>query len=321
MNEPNTKENQNMTVYSNERLSLIETLNQSLGNLALADIRRCCKNPELHLYDLMRISGIDNSLGIKILDSLRENGIIINNGIVSYNYFIRSTLGFPNELKCFEHEVLKMLAFKTEFSPPKMGGFILGCCFIDSMSGFYLGVTTKSFQSINTDFAVKKRKISKEASMEIHVWLKDNGIINSSNKLTKKPNIDMFSDFPSKYTEFCQFIVEKLCEYYAGVSSGDAFRMFVERYLNQYSPGNLYDALRCKLVHAYTEGGVYRFTDNNKDGAHLSKKDNKIILNLEDFVNDLESAFHRFIQDLKTDDKIYENALKRFKSMSILGIH
>ncbi|HNY35974.1 MAG TPA: hypothetical protein PLD14_01720 [Candidatus Pacearchaeota archaeon] len=109
--------------------------------------------------------------------------------------------------------------------------------------------------------------------------------------------------------------------YYGNCSTGKNYRSFVDKFLPQYDSRNFYEDLRCKLVHDYSEGGSYVFKDN-KPIEHLKKykKSNKIIINLENFVEELEKIVDDYLKLITNDDVAYKNALKRIKSLGLLGI-
>lgn len=202
---------------------------------------------------------------------------------------------------------------------PKLAGFILGSCFVDVLSGFYKGITKYSFKPINKDFAKTINGISISQSKVIHKWLIDNRMLDA---YTRKLNINFVNieelEFPNIVEKYKNEIIDLLKEYYTDFSSGDAYKEFVKKYMPKYNPDNLYSALRSQLVHNYTEGGIYWFTDA-KPGKHFSTERNgKILLNLEDFINDIENAYFKFIDDIENDNEMFERAYKRMKSLKLL---
>lgn len=75
---------------------------------------------------------------------------------------------------------------------------------------------------------------------------------------------------------------------------GKHFRAFVTRYMPQYDAAALYHDLRSGLVHSYAVGQTYSFTNLEHAGKHLETTQTgfgmRTLLNLEDFVDDLEQA-------------------------------
>lgn len=115
-------------------------------------------------------------------------------------------------------------------------------------------------------------------------------------------------------------------EYLAGFrygkeTNGNDYKDFVKNYLPQYHKDKLYKDLRCKLVHNYTEGGSYTFVDKNSSLHGKPTTDNKTVLNLENFVSDIEKAMEKYFNELRSDDKIFKLAVKRYKKLGLLGIH
>lgn len=121
--------------------------------------------------------------------------------------------------------------------------------------------------------------------------------------------------------------IEALAGFYCGQDdpntrsgSGDRFRKFVRKYLSQYNANDLWDSLRCGLVHSYAEKGKYNFV-NKKRWLHFqSDKNGRIIINDEDFVEDLEMAYKDFKKDIINDPTIFSSAKKRFEGFGIMRI-
>ena len=100
-------------------------------------------------------------------------------------------------------------------------------------------------------------------------------------------------------------------------SSHKIFVAFTREFLKAYDPEKLYVAMRCKLVHNYSEGGAYKFAFDMPN-RHLTKSENKIIINLEQFIDDIETAPNRYLQLLDTDHDVQLRAIKRWKHFGIL---
>lgn len=114
-------------------------------------------------------------------------------------------------------------------------------------------------------------------------------------------------------------------EYMAGFvvgreTKGEDYKQFVKDYLpNTYDPEKLYADLRCKLVHNYSEGGSYIFADGKPD-LHGKNLGNKMVVNLENFVDDIECALKKVINELNSDSEKWEKAEQRYDKIGILGI-
>jgi hypothetical protein len=107
---------------------------------------------------------------------------------------------------------------------------------------------------------------------------------------------------------------------YNRVAVGRNYKDFVEEYLPAtYDKEKLYKDLRCKLVHNYSEGGSYWFTDG-KPLLHGKTDRGKIIVNLENFLDDLESAMNKLFQQIDADPIIQQKAIGRYNSIGILGV-
>ena len=112
-------------------------------------------------------------------------------------------------------------------------------------------------------------------------------------------------------------------EYMAGFVCGRETRRkdykdFVRHYLPPvYDPSKLYTDLRCKLVHNYSEGGSYWLKDNQPQ-LHGQTVNGRTIINLENFVDDLENAFHRFMKQIQSDPSAKQKAIDRYNSIGLL---
>ena len=117
-------------------------------------------------------------------------------------------------------------------------------------------------------------------------------------------------------------------EYLAGFRYGketttrDDYKNFVKEYLgNKYDAEKLYADLRCKLVHNYSEGGSYQFIDAHAHLHNAKLPNNKILLNLENFIDDLKSALDEYFTQLEKDDKLFQLAFQRYEKVGLIGIN
>ena len=96
---------------------------------------------------------------------------------------------------------------------------------------------------------------------------------------------------------------------------------FVTRYMPAYDGNKLYYDLRCKLVHSYSVGGSYIFLDA-KPEHHMKISGTKIIINLENFVSDVENALKKFCKRLQNpyETQLRLKALKRLDNNGIVGV-
>lgn len=106
-------------------------------------------------------------------------------------------------------------------------------------------------------------------------------------------------------------------------STGEEYRITISKYFDRkYIPANLYSHLRCQLVHAYSEGGSYKFTDGNP-AVHLkevSAGSRILYLNLENFIDDLENMIVSFISDAKSDRIVMNNLRIRYSTNKIIKV-
>lgn len=108
---------------------------------------------------------------------------------------------------------------------------------------------------------------------------------------------------------------------YGKITKGLDYVRFVREYLNdKYDASKLYQDLRCKLVHNYSEGGSYAFTDNHPECHKVKIPDGRIMLNLENFIDDIEAVLIKYFGELRSDDEKYKLAQARYKKIGILTI-
>jgi len=131
-------------------------------------------------------------------------------------------------------------------------------------------------------------------------------------------------------------LIDHLAYFYSPIGnknsgSGPRFKSFVSVYLRRYNDKKLYKALRCHLVHNYSEGGSYLFT-HDRPNLHLQRdsKSGKSFVNLEDFLGEIQAAMVQFFDDAKRggtakgnsgrDVNIRDNIVKRFSDTGICGL-
>jgi hypothetical protein len=120
----------------------------------------------------------------------------------------------------------------------------------------------------------------------------------------------------------CSCFIEQVATYRYGTPNvgHPEFRQFIDDYLVGYDSQKLRADLRNKLVHNYSLGETYSLTMQSRD-AHLRKATNgSIILNLENFVDDLEQALHRFLNQLVTEPTVRKLAFKVLSKNHIIGM-
>jgi hypothetical protein len=137
-------------------------------------------------------------------------------------------------------------------------------------------------------------------------------------------DIKRASDGKSKMGAF--ILASCFIDYLAGFrygknTKGLDYVRFAKIYLNgKYDASKLYQDLRCKLVHNYSEGGSYAFTDNHPELHNTKTSDGRIMINLENFISDIENVMNTYFNELKTDDEIFRLAQARYDKLGILTI-
>lgn len=130
-------------------------------------------------------------------------------------------------------------------------------------------------------------------------------------------------------------LIDYFAGFYTGVTkrtlyrnSDKRFKRFVKRYIskydNRYNSDHLWGAIRSRLVHNYAVDLDYGFTHSNKEGEHFERRKHMngkeyIILNLEDFLNDIERAAKEYLKDLRKYKTYYTRAWRRYKSIGLIG--
>lgn len=112
--------------------------------------------------------------------------------------------------------------------------------------------------------------------------------------------------------------IDSLSAYASGGGKvGNRFTGFITKYFpsKYYGKENLiYDAFRCDGVHGWNlHKSVISGIPN--DPKHLEVKFDIAYISLYDFFNDLMKAFDKFYNELKTNDILKENLLKRYKEI------
>lgn len=101
--------------------------------------------------------------------------------------------------------------------------------------------------------------------------------------------------------------------------SGERFKGFVQRYLSEYNPEDLWNSLRCGLVHSYTDKGAYLFKNKDRALHHLKEFGDRLFINDEDFFASLEQAYMKFKLDILAENN-NELFLKAKRRLDALGL-
>jgi len=93
------------------------------------------------------------------------------------------------------------------------------------------------------------------------------------------------------------------------------FVKFIEDYFpKSYFPyaNRIYVDLRSKMVHNYSVNGKFILT-RELSKLHLTLIEDKVVIDLNPFVTDIENAMMIFFQELSTDKEILNNTLSHSK--------
>jgi hypothetical protein len=117
----------------------------------------------------------------------------------------------------------------------------------------------------------------------------------------------------------CSCFIDQLSGFrYNSTSVSSRYADFVNEYLPKYDGEKLYKDLRCKLVHNYSLGDSYVLIRNRKD-LHLTPLGVSQFINIENFIEELESAFALYESDLNTKEDIRSKAVEFFEDIKIVG--
>jgi len=109
--------------------------------------------------------------------------------------------------------------------------------------------------------------------------------------------------------------------YYGHKSTKDDYINFVNKYLRRYDGKQVYYSVRNGLVHNYSVERDFVFSEKGIDGPHLGKyKNGKTVLNLEDFLADIENAMSKYFKALEHDNNLRRRAINRFRSGKMLEV-
>ncbi len=94
-----------------------------------------------------------------------------------------------------------------------------------------------------------------------------------------------------------------------------AYTGFIDMYFptGRYNASGLYESLRSGLLHMFTiENRTYALTHGRPD-LHLRRDPyGQIVLNAEDFLDDLISARERYFNDVEANPNLLDNAIVRY---------
>ena len=122
----------------------------------------------------------------------------------------------------------------------------------------------------------------------------------------------------------CSCFIEHLCTFRYGMIKDvgrKEFGDFVKEYLSKYDPKKLRNDLRNRLVHNYSLGESYALIMGYPNLHLQNLNELQQYLNLENFINDLEDAFEKYINELRVNkDNLRELAVAAYEKVKIIGL-
>ena len=109
--------------------------------------------------------------------------------------------------------------------------------------------------------------------------------------------------------------------------SKDRFMNFTREYLPEIYQNDkgrdFYVSMRCGLIHNHSERlGKYAFTSDRQVDHGSKTKNSKLILNRENFIEDLKEAYRKLRKDILNNEKeeVFTNAKARFISLGLMKV-
>ena len=122
----------------------------------------------------------------------------------------------------------------------------------------------------------------------------------------------------------CSCFIEHLCTFRYGMIKDvgrKEFGDFVKEYLIKYDAEKLRTDLRNRLVHNYSLGESYVLVMGYPNLHLQDYGQNQKFLNLENFINDLEDAFEKYINELKANKtNLRDIAVAAYRKVKIIGL-
>lgn len=121
--------------------------------------------------------------------------------------------------------------------------------------------------------------------------------------------------------------IEALAGFYCGQinpnsygKSKDQFVEFVTKYLPKYNSLDMWQSFRNGFVHSYTDKGKYLYVNKKRDLHHSRHQGRGLFINDENFVEELESAYKHFREDILNSYDIFLKAKRRFDAFGVMHI-
>ncbi len=125
---------------------------------------------------------------------------------------------------------------------------------------------------------------------------------------------------------FMSCVIDYLAGFWWGEDTKGQVKMAYTGFINEYFPigkyeaNDLYDSLRNGLVHKFTiQKKRYALTHNHPD-LHLEIRKSQLILNANDFAQDLHEAASRYFSDVEQHPELLKKFMNRFERDGFLFI-
>lgn len=114
----------------------------------------------------------------------------------------------------------------------------------------------------------------------------------------------------------CTCLLEQMATYRYG-SNGN-IKKFMKEYMPQYD-GDIMHEMRNRINHNYSLHEKYAITIRARNAHLVPNRNGILIINMENFVEELGAVFNQFADDLRQNKGIGNNALNVLKTYGILG--
>lgn len=105
-------------------------------------------------------------------------------------------------------------------------------------------------------------------------------------------------------------------------TNGNDYKQFLRQcdwFSKKYDVEDIYNFIRCGLVHNYSLRAAKYGLMHNHPEKHLAIEDGRTILNYEDFFQDIKRLKKEFFEKIKTDNSASERLVERVKNFGFLG--
>jgi hypothetical protein len=160
----------------------------------------------------------------------------------------------------------------------------------------------------------KQRKDQDEANKMAQL----DDLIHKLGNMAYKDIVDITSSGKAPLAIFllCTCLIEQLATYRYG-SNGN-IKKFVKQYMPQYDSDVMHE-MRNRINHNYSLHEKYALTIGARNAHLVADRDGTVIINMENFVEELGIVFNKFATDLRQDKGIRNNALNTLKTYGILN--